>query len=330
MLCDWLTLRYEVRTEQDLRLVEQLGKDRELCVRLKGGEMVSQWWPRESSSTDTHRITIGLSLGSITIEGSPARIGNTSNVFGSGDPSACAAGMLQAAIKASGVILPPLTRWKATRIDLTQNYDCGNHVAEALEALRHASGGHLRVRSIGQSAFWNTGSDYWSAIAYPKGPHLQKQVRKGLVHETEENISLAHRLVRFELRLRNQYLRRSGIEIASFNESQAMTHFLNLASKIIPTNAEITTEQQFTERITALFGKRRARTLLGTWALIQQIGEFGARERMSQATWYRDQKDLFKAGLTRADFGSGKVVAFRPKAIVSRPVDSWEDLKRVA
>lgn len=331
MLCDWLTLRYELRNEADIHLLNALSQGRDVCMRLKGGELITQWWPRESKTADTHRITLGLSTGAITIEGSPARIGEASNVFGVADPAQCARQMIHAASVATGVILPPVTQWRATRVDLTQNYDCGEHVSEALESLRHVAGGHLRVRGLKESAIWNEGSDFWSAIAYAKGPHLIKQIKKGLVKESEEHVHLAHRLLRLEIRLRNHYLRRCAIQIADFNESEAMKHYEQMAGKLIPANGcEITSEQQLAERIVAMFGKRRARTLLGTWALIQQIGEMGARERMSRSTWFRDHKDLMSAGLGRADFAARNIITFRPRAIVARPVDSWADLKRAA
>lgn len=332
MLCDWLTLRYELRTEADIALRDRLLATRDICYRVRGGEIVTAWAPRESVGTDTHRVVVGVGLGSITIEGSPARLRSASNVFGSGDPSKCAADMIAFASRAVELPLPSLSRWRATRIDLTQNYDCGPHVREALDSLSRVSGGHLRCDARQKySVSWNPGSDFWSAIAYAKGPHLERQCRRGVCEESDRHIELAQRLLRFEVRLRNHYLRRSGIEIQAFDEAAALEHFVMLASKILPSDGcAITGEQQFAERVAAMFGPRRARTLLGTWALIRQVGETAARERLSRSTWYRDQRDLFAAGLCRADFSSAQIIAFRPRAIAARPVDSWADLERAA
>lgn len=330
MLVDWLTLRFDVRTEADLSLVEALSQGRDICHRIRGGELVTLWWPRETSKTDTHKVTIGLSTHGITIEGSPARVMGDSNVFGSGDPTECAKAMIASATRSTGVILPPVQAWRCTRVDLTQNYDCGAHVAEALDTLRNVCGGHLRVSSRNNGCYWNPGSTLWSAVAYMKGPHLEKQCRSGKVRESKENVELSHRLLRLEVRLRNHYLKRADIDIAHFTEQQAMAIYQLQAGKIIPQTVTLDAKADLAKAIIDSYGPRLGRAVLGTWGLIQSIGPEGARARMSVSTWTRHQKLLSHLGVGKADMAARKVVDFRPRVITAHPVDSWEELRRAA
>lgn len=329
MLVDWLTLRYEVRTEDDVVLLNRCVDGRDYCQKVKGGEIVSVWWPREKTS-DTHRVTVGLSPGAITVEGSPARLMGDSNVFGSGDPAACCELMVRAASKLLNVQLPPPSSWKCTRMDLTQNYDCGPHVSECLDSLRHVSGGHLKVSSKNNGCYWNPGSDLWNAVAYMKGPHLAKQARAGKVREPAEHVALAHQLLRLEVRIRNQYMRRSRLNVTAMTEEQAMVVFQHFAKKILPPEIGITSDHQIAEYLVKSYGSRLGRQLLGTWGLVQAIGPDGARERMSKATWFRHQKLLAHLGIGKADLHARKIVAFRPRPIIARPVDSWDQIQRAA
>ncbi|MGQ0619665.1 MAG: phage/plasmid replication protein, II/X family [Panacagrimonas sp.] len=329
MLVDWLTLRYELRNDDDRVLLDRCTQGRTHCEKIKGGELVSMWWPRDKT-TDTHRVTVGLSLGAITIEGSPARVMGDSNVFGSGDPSACCRSMIEAAGKLLNVRLPPAIAWKCTRLDLTQNYDCGPHVAEALDTLRHVSGGHLKVSSKNNGCYWNPGSDLWSAVAYMKGPHLARQARAGKVREPQEHVELAHRLLRLEVRIRNQYMRRCRLKVTDMTEEQAMVIYSHFARKILPPDIAITDEQQLLELIVKTYGPRLGRALIGTWGLVKALGPDGARERMSSATWIRHQRYLAGLGVGKADLHARKIVTFRPRPVNARPVDSWEQLKRAA
>ena len=329
MLVDWLTLRYELRNEDDIALLNRCTEKRDFCQKIRGGELVSVWWPREKTS-DTHRVTVGLSPGAITIEGSPARVMGDSNVFGSGNPAECCEVMVRTASQLLNVQLPPVTSWKCTRLDLTQNYDCGAHVSECLDTLRHVAGGHLKVSSRNNGCYWNPGSDLWNAVAYMKGPHLAKQARSGKVRETAEHVELAHNLLRLEVRIRNQYMRRARLNVTAMTEEQAMVIYHHFASKILPPDIAITSDQQLAELICNTYGPRLGRSLLGTWGLIQAIGPDGARERLSRATWFKHQKHLLALGIGKADLHARKVVAFRPRPVVARPVDSWAQIQRAA
>lgn len=329
MLVDWLTLRYEIRNADDLALLERCTAGRDRCERIRGGELVSQWWPREKTS-DTHRVTVGLSLGAIEISGSPARVMNSSNVFGSGCPSECCVAMIRAAGKLLDVQLPPASSWKVTRMDLTQNYDCGAHVAECLDALRHVSGGHIKVSSKNAGVAWQGKSQLWQAVAYMKGPHLAQQARAGKVQESAERVALAHQLLRLEIRLRSHYIRRARLNVTAMTEDEAMVIYTHFARKLLPPDIGITNEQQLAELIVRTYGPRLGRALLGTWGLITAIGPDGARERMSRATWFKHQKHLAALGICKADLHARKVVAFRPRPIVARPVDSWDQIQRAA
>lgn len=329
MLVDWLTLRYEIRNEDDVVLLNRCIEGRDYCQKVKGGEIVSVWFPREKTS-DTHRVVVGLSMGAITVEGSPARLLGSSNVFGSGDPSLCCKSMVDAAGALLNVRLPPASSWKCTRVDLTQNYDCGPHVSECIDALRHVSGGHLKVSSRNNGVYWNPGSDLWKAVAYMKGPHLAKQARAGKVQESAERVALAHQLLRLEIRVGNQYLRRSRLNVTAMTEDQAMVVFGHFASKLLPADISVSNDQQLAELIVKTYGPRLGRALLGTWGLVKAIGPEGARERMAVRTWTRHQKLLKHIGIGKADLHARAIVAFRPRPVVARPVDSWDQIQRAA
>lgn len=338
MLIDWLTLRLPLDTEERRALLPVLSKDMERCQRMKPAddegviEVVSEWWPRETKRSDSHQITLGLSGASISIEGSPARLMGDNNVFGSDDPQECARQMIEAVGKSRGCILPTWTAWKLTRMDCTQNYDCGQQVRQALEVLRNTSGGHLKVNSTHPDfVTWNRPSTFWQAKAYHKGIHLAKQVKKGRAAASDELIELAQRLMRFEVQFGTHFFKDEGLSIATVTREKAMEIFTRIASRIIPVNAEINSDQVLLEALVNALGSRKARSVFSTWLLIKSVGEQGALSSgMARSTFYKHRKALLGAGLAQADFASRSIVAFRPRQITARPVDSWEELRRAA
>lgn len=67
-----------------------------------------------------------------------------------------------------------------------------------------------------------------------------------------------------------------------------------------------------------------------TWALIKQVGYDNAKASMPSATWYRHTRYLRAAGLSQADLCSAQVLPFRKRAMLLRPVQSWEAIRHAA
>src|SRR5581483_5363940 len=181
MLCDWLSLVYDVTTDRDREFVALLGQGRDQgFVISPDGVVKSEWYSRKSKRSDSHQLSVGLSRNRITIDGSPARLQQANNVFGSFDLADCAQRMIRHVSVSAGVVLPRYERWRFTRIDATQNYDCGSikGVRAALESLGKVAGGHLKASTFNETVYWNRASDLWSAKAYAKGLHLLYQIRR--------------------------------------------------------------------------------------------------------------------------------------------------------
>ena len=222
-MIDWLTLRLDLHkiTDDDLETIRG-GFNRVICVD-PAGEIVWQSLKRESLRSDTHRLTVYLGH-DFEIAGSPARIGNPNNVFGSGDPVYCAAAMIQTVNDSLGLSLPVVAHvWRATRMDVTQNYDMGGpvEVKQALSYLRHSESGRYQVRTKHETVYWSPASAMRCGKAYHKGPHLLYQQKKGDASATPEELNLADRLLRLELALRAQFWRERSLKPwHSFTETE--------------------------------------------------------------------------------------------------------------
>lgn len=333
MLIDWISMRYPVVTSDDVALRDSLRRSCNLVTEIneETGEVIAVWYKQskddESIRSDSHRVTLRVSPSTIYIKGSPARVMNGNNVFGSADLRQCANAMLRKVSETKEVILPHLDRWILTRVDVTQNYDCGSNVGTALESLAEAKDGHLKVKNQKETIYWNSGSDFWQAKAYAKGPHVVKEAKAGRQHLTDEQLELAQRLLRFEVQLCSKILRRQGLDFKTLTFPVMRELFMKLAAKIVPTSSQITNDVTLLDALRKAYGIRRARTLQATWALIQQGGEAYAAQMMSRPTFFRHKADLKAVGMSSADFSARKVVAFRPRQIVVRPVDAWHELK---
>lgn len=334
MLCDWLSLVYDVRTDDDAKLVAQLGKDRDQgFIVTSDGVVKSEWYSRKSKRSDSHSLSVGLSRSRICIDGSPARLGQDNNVFGDSNLEDCARRMLRSVSVSAGVVLPPVRRWRFTRIDATQNYYCGSiaNVRASLESLSKVAGGHLKASTFSDTVYWNKGSDLWNAKAYAKGPHLLYQLKRGKAGATDEQILLSAGLLRIEVSYRAQLIKRLRWTWDTLTQEVLAMQFQEQFSLLIPPNScEVTSEQQLAESLVQAFGQRKARALFGTWGMIKAVGLAATQEAMSRSQWFEHKKCFQQVGLSLGDIASGAILPFRPRSIIARPVDSWEDLRRAA
>lgn len=287
---------------------------------------------RENIRSDSHQITIQVAS-DFTVTGSPARINQTNNVFGDGDPSRCAIKMIAFAEKNLGITLPrDLPKWRCTRIDITHNYDMGAaaQVRQALGYLRHAEGGRYQLRTMSESVYWSAGSSTRSAKAYHKGPHLQRQVSRGEAEALDWQIETAHRLLRLEASLRSQFWReRSHKPWYTWTEDDCDKAHSDYFAQLIGESLEVVImgEQELKAKLFEMTTEGQALASFRTWALIKTVGCREAQDSMPKATWHRHKKLLFAAGLTWSDLQAQNVVPLRRvPLIIGQPVRSWEDV----
>jgi II/X family phage/plasmid replication protein len=334
---DWLTLKVS-SSELAEATRRSLHCRAGLVMKIApGGEIEWQTPARESIRSDSHQVT--LHLGSeLQICGSPARVMSTSNVFGSGDVRECARAMLGFASTHAQVDLPAFERWRLTRLDQTQNYDLGSlaNVRAALLALRHAEGGRYQLRTAAESVYWSVQSHLRSGKAYAKGPHIERQVRRGEAELSDSEVKLAQRLLRLELSLKSQWWReRSEKAWHQYSQSDLESEHEKYFAQLVG-NVEIAEMSQVQQKLEAVAAERgfkvgRARSAYAYWCLIQAEGFERARELTAKPTHYRHVQLMRAAGLSFADFQARRVVSLRRTPLVlAQPVRSFHEMRCVA
>jgi hypothetical protein len=340
---DWLTLRYPLES-LDGPLLARL-KENMLYLSCVDADGVLRWSKQDLDFERLRSDSPGLYWQVqgdgvqywLAVGGSPASIEHGNNVFGSSDIRYCAAVMVRTACKALQAVLPSADKWQLRRLDYTHNYALPGprEVKQALRVLLGADASRARASSMGgDSVGWNVGSDLRMGEAYHKGPQLEKLVKKGKATASDEQIALADRLLRLELRLKSRFWRRfeqdkqvwwnlTSDDLNAFHldyfgrffgsvEVADMGQLLNELERVAPTPGQ------------ALAAHR-------TWALIKAIGRENAKGSMPRATWGRHLKFLREAGLSDADLSAGEIVPFRRHIVVlDHPVMSWADIARAA
>lgn len=336
-MIDWLTLKADAMDLGEVvirRLRELSGR----VVKLDAyGGIEWETVARENIRSDSHQVTVCMG-GELTICGSPARVMGSSNVFGSGDITDCAQAMLGFVSRQVGVVLPNLSVWRCTRVDVTHNYDLGSlaNVRGALLALRHAEGGRYQLRTAAESVYWSVRSKYRSGKAYAKGPHLQYARKRGSCEVNDDDIALASRLLRLELSLRSQFWREQATKPWWQYEERELDELHEQYFSQLVGNVEVTemcdVQLRCVEAARSLGRKDgQGKAAFAYWCLIKAEGFERARELTPRPTHYRHMKVLRTAGLSWADFQAGRVVQLRRTPLVlAQPVRSWDDLRRCA
>lgn len=317
-----------------------------LALRSKSGRVLKidphgaiEWETvaREAIRSDSHQVTLSMG-GELTICGSPARVMETNNVFGSGDPIECARAMLAFVRRTCAVELPDFDSWRCTRMDITENYDLGDiaQVREALLALRHAEGGRYQLRTSAESVYWSVRSQLRSGKAYAKGPHLEFQLKKGQCELTEEQLRAASRLLRLELSLKSQWWReRAAQKWFEFSEAELQAEHERYFQPLIG-GAEVWNMDKAQERCISAalelgMSKGQGERAYLYWLAIQQLGFETSKQMASRRTHYRHVKVLRAAGYSFSDFQARRVVSLRRRPLVlAQPVRSWSDLRLAA
>jgi hypothetical protein len=330
-MIDWLTLRlalscFDTSVQEELR-----AKFARICRIEPTGEIAWEIPARERLRSDTHSLTVRVG-GDIEISGSPARLGQSNNVFGSGDILECFSRMVSWASECMLLDLPlePLL-WRCTRVDVTQNYDLGDaaSVRQALNYLRHAEGGRYQVKTSSESVYWSSSSRLRAGKAYHKGPHMRYQVAKEQAMLLPWQLNACDRLLRLELKLGGQFWReRTDKKWYSWTEMDFDRVHAEYFEQFVG-NVEIMEADNILERLKEIAPTRgQALAAYRTWVLIRELGIESTRSMIPRPTWYRHKKLLKDAGLSWADFQARNVVPFRRKIIVlGEPVRSWDQLK---
>ncbi len=347
MLIDWLTLRIPLDDNLGVNLHQKLRDCMGVLVNIDSNGV--EKWRKHSLDIDTLRSDCAGLFWSITGDGkeyylnvgaSPASIEfDGLNVFGSVDVEHCAKVLLNHVSVGLGAILPNWRKWQCRRLDITANYDLGSsaQVKQALRLLLATDAPRRRTnsdRTGGDSVYWNPSSDLKAGKAYHKGAHLRYLKKKGDFDVvTDEQLELADRLLRLELKLGSRWFRRlrdAGHEWQDI-KLQVLKHQHHSFFKTLVGDSAIEVNDMGTllaELEKACPSPAQALAVHKTFALIKTLGYTQTMHSTPRATFFKHCAFLRAAGLSSADLCAGKVLELRMKTLlISEPVLSWDDLR---
>ncbi|MBS1210080.1 MAG: putative Phage replication protein [Proteobacteria bacterium] len=288
----------------------------------------------------------------LVIDGSPAAIEHRNNVFGSDNIRHCARVLVNAASAALKHQLADPLWWDCRRIDVTQNYlmESSSQVKEALRCLRGTDA--PRARSYiagGDTVGWNKGSDRLSGKAYDKGTQLAKLCKKGKAEATFEELEIAARLLRLELKIGARWFRETFALMVNAEgygrawhqiTSEELTDMHTQYFERFIGKAEVTEMgthsvlRQLQEKAVNSKGQPisegQALSAYSTWCRIKAMGYDNTKASMPASTWGLHTKYLRQAGLSDADICTAQIIPFRRHFVMGTPVCSWSDARLVA
>ncbi len=339
MLIDWVTARVPLLDldVDSLDLAMMIG-DRIARYCPKTGDTRYETMAWDSIRSDSHQISVRVGSTDLWIQGSPARVcGDGCAVFGSGasarlDVAACVDAMRLFVQSQTGIKLPSdISAWKVSRVDVTGNLllDSPTEVKDALKILRDCEGGRYRVsQQAGDTVYWSHKSKLRSGKAYAKGPHLTHLMKSRTyegIEYTPEDINLASRLLRLELKLGREFWARHDWK--SFTASDLATEWNDYFARMIG-GCEMKTDADLKTRIMAVApSEGRGKAAYGCWLLIQSEGWERAQESFGRSSWYNHLKVLRAAGLGDADLSAGQVVPLRRRVFEAQLCQSWTQLR---
>ncbi len=370
-MIDWLTLRVPIGSGLSDYLADKLMGAACLitCTNLQGrvsdsdgiiwekvsydfeklrSDMPGLFWTVQSAGQRRHYLVIG---------GSPASIEHGCNVFGSNDIRHGADVLVRHAMKVlrTTLPLPSDPSWECRRIDVTNNYLLPSF--DAVKAgLRYLMASDRARRFPGESAKnsdtvgWNVGSDLRSGKAYHKGPQLQFLAKQGKTTATAEQIEMANRLLRLELRLGRRWCERltqkclkGGRWVERDMNDPARRHWYDLTENELLNefetffqgffgDVEVRDMGDLLEQLKAVCpSEGYALAAHRTWALIKALGHEQAKASMPLRTWQKHTKFLREAGLSDMDLSSAQILEFRLHRVkLAKPVESWDEIRRAA
>lgn len=339
VLVDFITASIELAqfSDDDQRRLLQYG---ERIVKFDAKTGAISWdcscW--DSMRSDSHQVSVRVSVDRLMMKGSPARcIGDGDAAFGSGaaralDLVGCVQRMANFVCNKLEVPVPDVRSWKVLRTDTTAMLLLPSlaDVRQALAILRNCEGGRYRPdQRAGDTVYWSVKSRLKKAKAYAKGPHLRfsmKQRNYEGVKYTEQQLDAVERCLRLELTHGAQFWReRAGGPWYEVTAEQLRVWHAEYFGQMLGEAG--VTDMNIEERVRAVApSEGQAKAAVGTWAMIQAYGWEKARDMSSRPTWYRNLKVLRAAGLSDADLSAGNVVAIRRPLIECQQVNTWDEL----
>jgi II/X family phage/plasmid replication protein len=296
---------------------------------------------RQQIASDSHHVTV--SFGSrLKIEGSPARVLNSHNVFGSLDIQKCAKDMIKFVADNHSIFIPQnLKMWACSKIDVTQNFDMGSLVQaqQAIDYLKSIKVGRQKTATKDTSCMWGEGSTLHMGKAYLKGPQLRKLVSKNNALVSETNLQKADRLLRLEYSIRRGLIRRiresSGLSWYDYSPEFLLCLHQDYFSKFIST-IEVVDMDNVLDKLLANVGygegfiptEGRARAAYDCYMRIRMNGFHIAKDTYGRSAWYTHLHNLSTIGLVAADLQPINVVPLlRRQIVLDQPVSCWDEIK---
>lgn len=340
-MIDWLTLILDASfLSEDARSFVLENADRVQRISAKTGEIRWETVVRESIRSDSHQVTVQFGS-TLTIQGSPARIKNCNNVFGSLDIQQCALDMIEFVARHWSIIIPRnLKLWRCSKIDVTQNYDLGSldQVKQAIDSFKPLKVGRQRTSTEDTTVMWGKGSGLHMGKIYAKGPHSRKMANEKNAVFTEEELLKADRLLRVEYSIRRQLIRRiyeqSQKHWYEFTPEFLLFMHRTYFDKFIST-VEVVDMDNVLDLLLANVGngdgqiptEGQARAAYHCYMTCRNVGFHNAK-KSSSSSWYRHLKNLSTVGIGPSDLQPLNVVPLRRRQVVlDQPVSSWDDIK---
>jgi len=343
-MLDWFTLRQPIdKLPEHLRERIMSSMLRISCYDKEG---VVRWEKQILDIDELRSDSVGLfwqaqSDGTqlwLAIGGSPASLEHDNNVFGSSDPHHCAEVLVRTAMKALSTVLPPPQEWQMRRADITENYLLPGFsgVKQVLRYLLNTDASRQRASSAnggGDTVVWGGGSDITSGKAYHKGPQLRKLCNKGKAIATDQQLDVADRLLRLELKKGSRYWRRfqeNGSHWWDLTEADFNSMHNEFFGRFFG-SVEVVDMGSLLEQLEVVAPTPgQALSAHRTWALIRAVGVENAKASMPRSTWGRHLKALRLAGLSDTDLCASAIVPFRRHLmVINEPVKSWPEVIRL-
>lgn len=341
-MIDWLTLFLDASLlDRDSMMRCIKNADKILKINGVTGEKVWETSCREQISSDSHYITV--SFGSrLKIEGSPARVIHSHNVFGSLDIQKCAKDMIAFVAEHYQIFIPRnLNNWSCSRIDINQNFDMGSlpQAQQVIDYLKPLKCGRQNTVTYDTACVWGEGSTLHSGKAYLKGPQLRKLVARGTAQVSDFELEKSDRLLRLEYSMRRGLIARIRKDLAKnwyeFTPDFLIAYHADYFSKFIST-VEVVDMCNVEDQLLANVGsgdnqiptEGQAKAAYTCYSLIRLNGLHIAKQSFTRPSWHRHIKNLSTIGLVAADLQPINVVPLlRRQIMLDQPVSSWDDIK---
>lgn len=337
-MIDWLSLSIDVSfLSEGVRKICYENHDRIQKINRHGEilfEKISSEWLR--SDSNYLEVSFGAML---HLRGSPARVVNCNNVFGSLDIKECALTMIKFFCTMNGVIIPQdLSLWNCTRIDVTRNYDMGSlqGVLDAIDAFKLVKVGRQKICTEDTTCSWGRGSSMHCGTAYAKGPQSRKLFAKSKANFTPDQLRIADRLLRLEYSIRNLMLRRlkqAGLKWQEFTPEFLIQHHTEYFNQFI-SNVEVVDMGNTLDLLLKQVAlgniptEAQAKSAYDCYLRCREKGYQQGKASYPKGTFSRHMKNLSTIGVGPADLQPSNVVPLRRRQVVlDQPVSCWDDIK---